>query len=49
LFSIKIYRHTQKRQKGWILNIQAAPGTGSWEITIIFFSYFWIIDFICFL
>jgi hypothetical protein len=29
LFSIKIYRHTQKRQKGWILNIQAAPGTGS--------------------
>lgn len=26
LFSIKIHRHTQKRQEEWILNVPAAPG-----------------------
>lgn len=28
LFSIKIHRHTQKRQEEWILNVLAAPGYG---------------------
>lgn len=28
LFSIKIHRHTQKRQEEWILNVLAAPDHG---------------------
>lgn len=44
LFSIKIHRHTHKRQEEWILNVLAAPGHGilrdhSYWVFFSFLSY----------